>query len=144
VGSAELRSCGIYVADAFAERIRDREVRCTVLAVDDYDRRLARCALAGEDLSRWLVPNGLAMAFREYSERFVPEEESARDARAGLWQTSFEPPWEYRAERWRVAAQEAPKGCPIKGDINREGERIYHTPWGVAVVRQNEDHSRQG
>jgi len=84
------------------------------------------------------------MAFREYSERFVPEEESARDARAGLWQTSFEPPWEYRAERWRVAAQEAPKGCPIKGDINREGERIYHTPWGVAVLRQNEDHSRQG
>ena len=21
-------------------------------------------------------------------------------------------------------------GCPIKGNINRDGELIYHTPWG--------------
>jgi endonuclease YncB( thermonuclease family) len=83
----------------------------TVLAVDDYDRRSARCELAGEDLSRWLVANGLAMAFRQYSERFVPEGESARDARVGLWHASFEPPWEYRAERWRVAAG-SPQGMP--------------------------------
>ena len=24
---------------------------------------------------------------------------------------------------------EAPGGCPIKGNIARDGERIYHTPW---------------
>jgi hypothetical protein len=48
----------------------------------------------------------------------------------GLWQTSFEPPWEYRAKRWEVAVQDAPDGCPIKGNINRDEVRIYHTPWG--------------
>lgn len=63
------------------------------------------------------------------SDRFTGEEEAARAAGIGLWQTAFQPPWEYRAERWAVATQEAPDGCPIKGNINRDGERIYHTPW---------------
>ena len=29
----------------------------------------------------------------------------------------------------KVAEQVAPKGCAIKGDISRAGERIYHAPW---------------
>ncbi len=86
--------------------------------------------MAGEDLSSWLVSEGLALAYRALSDRFVPHEEAAAAAGRGLWQTSFEPPWEYRAHRWEVAAQEAPEGCPIKGNIARDGERIYHTPWG--------------
>jgi endonuclease YncB( thermonuclease family) len=129
-GAAELRPCGAYVADALAEHIGGREVRCSVLELDQYDRRISSCEIGGEDLSQWLVSNGLAMAFREYSERFVPDEQAARTARAALWQTDFQPPWEYRAERWEVAVQEAPEGCPIKGNINRDDERIYHTPWG--------------
>jgi endonuclease YncB( thermonuclease family) len=129
-GAAELRPCGAYVADLLAERLAGREVRCTVITLDQYDRRIASCEVAGEDLSRWLVSNGFAMAFREYSERFVPEEEAARAAQVGLWSTDFEPPWAYRAHRWDVAIQQAPEDCPIKGNINRDGERIYHTPWG--------------
>jgi hypothetical protein len=42
-GPAKLRSCGAYVADALAERVEGYEVRCTVLAIDQYDRRIARC-----------------------------------------------------------------------------------------------------
>ena len=78
----------------------------------------------------WLVSEGLALAYRRFSERFVPLEEVAAATRRGVWQTPFEPPWEYRAHRWEVAAQEAPEGCPIKGNISRAGDRIYHTPWG--------------
>jgi endonuclease YncB( thermonuclease family) len=129
-GPSALRGCGEYVADALAERIGGREIRCAVRELDQYDRRISTCEIAGEDISQWLVSSGLAMAFRTYSERFVPDEQTARAARAGLWQTEFEPPWEYRAQRWEVAAQEAPEGCPIKGNMNRDGERIYHTPWG--------------
>jgi endonuclease YncB( thermonuclease family) len=129
-GPARLRPCGAYVADALAERLAGREVRCAVLKLDQYDRRVARCEVNGEGLSEWLVAHGLAMVFRRYSDRFIEEEDAARAAGIGLWQTDFEPPWEYRAKRWKVAAQQAPDGCPIKGNINRDGERIYHTPWG--------------
>ena len=44
------------------------------------------------------------------------------------WQADSEPPWDYRARRWQVAEQEAPEGCPIKGNISDNG-RIYHAPW---------------
>ena len=54
-GPASLRSCGVYVADALAERLRGRAVRCAVLGLDQYDRRIANCEVAGEDLSRWLA-----------------------------------------------------------------------------------------
>jgi endonuclease YncB( thermonuclease family) len=129
-GPSPLRSCGAYVADALAERVAGREVQCAVLQLDQYDRRIAICDVSGEDLSQWLVSNGLAMAFRRYSDHFAADEDAARAAGVGLWQTDFEPPWEYRAKRWTTAAQEAPDGCPIKGNINEDGERIYHTPWG--------------
>ena len=61
-GPSTLRRCGAYVADALAERIGDREVRCTVRELDQYDRQIARCEVAGEDLSSWLVSEGLALA----------------------------------------------------------------------------------
>jgi endonuclease YncB( thermonuclease family) len=129
-GPKELRDCGAFVADVLAGRIRGQTVECEVHAVDEYQRGIASCTHAGEDLSTWLVSEGLALAFRRYSERLVPLEEAAKAAGRGLWQTTFEAPWDYRAHRWEVAAQEAPGGCAIKGNINRDGERIYHTPWG--------------
>ena len=114
-GPSALRHCGAYVADALKERIGDREVRCAVRELDQYDRRISICDVAGEDLSNWLVSEGLALANRPFSERLVPEEEAARAAGLGLWQTTFEMPWVYRAHRWEVTVQEAPEGCPIKG-----------------------------
>jgi endonuclease YncB( thermonuclease family) len=129
-GPKELRDCGAFVANVLAGRIRGQSVGCAVHATDEYERRIASCSLAGEDLSTWLVSEGLALAFRRFSERLVPMEEAAKAAGRGLWQTTFEAPWEYRAHRWEVAAQQAPEGCAIKGNINRDGERIYHTPWG--------------
>jgi endonuclease YncB( thermonuclease family) len=129
-GPKELRDCGAFVADVLAGRIRDQSVECEVHAIDEYERRIASCTHAGEDLSTWLVSQGLALAFRRFSERLVPVEEAAKAGGRGLWQTTFEAPWDYRAHRWEVAAQEAPEGCAIKGNINRDGVRIYHTPWG--------------
>ena len=50
--------------------------------------------------------------------------------RRGLWQTTLESPWEFRKRRWAESGSKAPGGCAIKGNVSREGERIYHTPWG--------------
>lgn len=60
---------------------------------------------------------------------------SARHARVGIWATAFETPWDFRSKRWAVAQQNAPDGCPIKGNISKNGERIYHTPWSHAYGR---------
>jgi endonuclease YncB( thermonuclease family) len=91
-GPKHLRVCGVYVADVLAERIRAQTVECEVHAIDEYQRRIASCTYAGEDLSTWLVSEGLALAFRRYSERLMRLEEAAKAARRGLWQTTFEAP----------------------------------------------------
>jgi hypothetical protein len=80
--------------------------------------------------STWLVEQGWGLAFRRYSTKLVATEEAARAAERGLWQATLEPPWEFRKRRWAEAGSKAPGGCAIKGNISREGERIYHTPWG--------------
>jgi endonuclease YncB( thermonuclease family) len=143
-GPKELRGCGAFVADVLAGRIRGQSIECEVHALDEYERRIASCTHTGDDLSAWLVSEGLALAFGRFSERFVPEEEAARAARRGLWQTTFEPPWEYRARRWEVAAQRATEGCAIKGNINRDGERIYHAPWGSQWYERTKMTDRKG
>ena len=125
-----LRRCGEHVAGIIAHRIRGQTVHCDVQEVDQYDRRIARCEHDGEDLSVWLIVEGWAMAYRRYSMRLVDLEDRARAEKVGLWAASFEAPWDYRAKRWEVAIQEAPDGCPIKGNISRDGKQIYHTPWG--------------
>lgn len=126
-GPKTLRNCGKVAADFLADRIEGQLVTCEVADIDDYGRAIASCGHVGEDLSGWPVRDGYALAFVRYSDRYVPEKQAARAREAGLWRAIIEPPWEYRAHRWEFAAQEAPEGCPIKGNISRNnGDHIYH------------------
>lgn len=143
-GPKPLRRCGEHVAGLLANRIRGQDVRCEVREIDDYDRRIARCRHDGEDLGTWLVGGGWALAYRRYSERLVPLEDQARAAGQGIWAARFENPWDYRARRWQVAVQTAPDGCPIKGNISREDEKIYHTPWGSRWYERTKVSPEQG
>jgi endonuclease YncB( thermonuclease family) len=43
-----------------------------------------------------MVRAGQAVAYRKYSMRYVPAEEAARAAGAGVWSTEFDIPWNYR------------------------------------------------
>ncbi len=130
-GPKTLLKCGEVAVDALIERIAGKVVTCEGDEVDDYTRLIATCQVDGADLSAWMVAEGHAMAYVRFSDRYVEQEAAARARRkGGIWQTTFEAPWEYRAARWNTATQEAPNGCPIKGNISRSGERIYHTPWG--------------
>ncbi len=129
-GSRDHRHCGDVARRALTSVIRGLPVRCTAEGADLYDRMIATCWVGDTDLGRWMVANGWAMAFRTYSVRYVSDEGVARVDRRGFWRGHWQPPWEFRAQRWQAAVPAAPNGCPIKGNINRRGERIYHTPWG--------------
>lgn len=143
-GPKPLRKCGEFAADALIERLSGKTLTCVVEDVDKYKRLIATCNVEGADLSAWMVSEGYAMAYVKFSNRYVDEEAEARAKRKGLWQTTFEPPWKYRETRWEVAEQEAPNGCPIKGNISRSGERIYHTPWGSRHYKRTKISSSKG
>jgi endonuclease YncB( thermonuclease family) len=128
-GPSQLRRCGKLAAEFLSARIEGQQLSCIVEEIDASERSVASCKLHDVDLSTLLIREGYAFAFVKFSQRFVELEAEARKRRAGLWRAQIEPPWDYRARRWSVAAQQAPAGCAIKGNIGRSGERIYHMPW---------------
>ncbi len=93
-------SCGESATRHLASLVGREELRCAVIDTDRYGRKVARCMTpAGRDVGRELVRSGMAVAYRRYSEIYVPDEDSARAARRGLWQGGFQMPWEYRTGR---------------------------------------------
>lgn len=88
--------CGQVAAFALADWIARSVVSCGQTDTDRWRRAIAICTVRGEDIGRWLVQNGHALAFTRYSDDYVPDEAAARAARVGVWQGSFVEPWMWR------------------------------------------------
>jgi len=120
--------CGQKAIAALEELVRGRRVHCDNRGSDDYGRTIAVCFVRGEDVNAKMVASGFAWAFRKYSNDYADTEDQARRLKVGIWQAPTQPAWDYRSEKWDVAQQAAPNGCPIKGNISKSG-KIYHAPW---------------
>src|SRR5262249_37850810 len=90
--------CGQQAALALADEIGAKTVACSPRDVDRYGRIVAVCSIAGEDLNAWIVRQGWALAYREYSSAYVADEDAAHAAGDGIWRGSFEPPWQWRQD----------------------------------------------
>jgi endonuclease YncB( thermonuclease family) len=89
--------CGAEATAALRRFLQGREVRCTLEEERDrYGRALGRCRAGEEDIGAWLVRRGLAVAYTDYSYRYLPQELLARWEGQGLWAGSFERPAEWR------------------------------------------------
>ena len=89
-------ACGRAAADALAELIGDRTVRCAVRDTDRYGRAVAVCRLGDLDIGAWMVANGHALAYRRYGGDYVSREDTARAERRGMWRGRFTVPWDWR------------------------------------------------
>lgn len=134
--------CGQQAALALDARIAGRTVSCSERDVDRYGRVVAVCSAGGEDLNAWLVAEGWALAYRRYSLDYVDEEAAAAAARRGIWRGEFVAPWDWRQGARVEDSAVTPGNCAIKGNINREGERIYHVPGGMFYERTRIDSTR--
>jgi len=91
--------CGRQAARALSDRIGRRPVACSVRDVDRYDRAIAICSQGDEDLNRWLVGEGWAVAYRRYARDYIGAEERARRAGRNIWSGAFVMPWDWRRGR---------------------------------------------
>jgi endonuclease YncB( thermonuclease family) len=89
-------TCGIEARNQLSLHIAERAVHCTPSGMDVYRRVLADCRLDEEDLNAWMVQQGWALAFVQYSKAYVADEASARNARRGMWAGAFIAPWDWR------------------------------------------------
>ena len=147
--AAQRSSCGISARNAMSSLSAGQPWSCTTVDLDQYGRHVARCQVAGQDVGRWMVAQGWALAFIHYSSAYVDDERASRSARRGLWSGAFIAPWDWRSRSTSTvihgavsvpasaqkillnAASEAAapdRACAIKGNVKSDGSCIYHQP----------------
>ena len=92
----ETYNCGVVATEALRTKIAENSVFCEQVEEDYYGRIIGTCYLGELDLNGWMVQQGHALAYRQYSDKYVSEEQEAREAERGLWAGEFIPPWEWR------------------------------------------------
>lgn len=142
-------NCGVTAKMRLEEFSANREWQCNISGGDAYGRNLGVCHVGGEDVNRWLVRNGWALAFIRYSKTYVEDEKHAREQKLGLWAGAFTAPWDWRRRNDKTvilgatavpidaqrrltspASTAPPTGCAIKGNLKSRQECIYHLPGG--------------
>ena len=91
--------CGELSKQKLIEKIGDKKVNCKKVAIDRYKRVVAECYVNNESLSKYLVKNGYAFAYRRYSKKFVEDENFAKKNKLGLWSMDFQYPWDFRRKK---------------------------------------------
>ena len=88
--------CGQISKSLLVDKTSLEQVKCISEGKDQYNRTLAECFVNGESLSRYLVRQGYAFAYRKYSKKFIKDEDYAKEKKMGMWNMKFLFPWVYR------------------------------------------------
>jgi endonuclease YncB( thermonuclease family) len=147
--NGERWACGVAARDELIKHAAGKSWTCHARQTDRRGRIAARCEVDGEDIQKWLVANGWALSYVRFSHDYDADEKAAREAKAGMWQGAFIAPWDWRERNKKTTILGAIKpppnahailqasasgsvapspDCTIKGNVNRSGECIYHTP----------------
>ena len=90
--------CGAQAANELDAFIARRPVNCTPVSEDQYGRTVATCSVGGADLGEWLVRNGLALDWPQYSKaKYGSAQRDADRSGRGMWAGSYVEPWLFRA-----------------------------------------------
>ena len=89
-------SCGVVSKDKLKDKINESQIKCISSGRDRYKRYLATCYKDKINLNKWMVRNGLAVAYKRYSKDYLRDEVYAKENKLGLWRGSF-----VRPEKWR-------------------------------------------
>jgi len=88
--------CGKLAKMLLVKKNGNKTPECIREGKDVYKRTLAECFINGESLSAFLVRSGYAFAYRKYSDKFIKDEEFAKENKLGMWSMKFQYPWDFR------------------------------------------------
>ena len=90
--------CGAKAANDLDSFLNKRPIDCAPVTLDQYRRTVAVCSVDGVDLADWLVRNGLALDWPQYSKgKYDKAQRDAEHAGRGIWEGSYVEPWLFRA-----------------------------------------------
>ena len=108
-------------------------LRCELTGEETHNRKVGYCVNGkGEDIGEAIIKQGFALACPRYSDRYVKFEQRNTIARLphatyclqGTGKLAVAPP----AAPLPPGTLRSPGRCVIRGNINRNGVRIYHMP----------------
>ena len=88
--------CGVIAKSVLKNKIADKIPECIVKDKDRYQRLIAECFIGKESLSRFMIREGYAVAYTQYSKDFIEDEKYAKENKLGIWSMNFQVPSEYR------------------------------------------------
>ena len=91
--------CGQVSKTRLNQTIYGKRVLCKTKGKDKYKRKLAICYVDGTDVNEYMVREGLAESYSQYSDLYDLAEEYARSNKRGIWSGEFERPSEYRKRK---------------------------------------------
>lgn len=136
-------ACGAWSGEMLAADMAKGRVTCEAVDRDRYGRIVGLCRVNGVDLAELQVKRGAAVAYAQYTKRYVAMADEAKAKKMGVWGAEMVDPAEYRRDKRNGSGTDvqkaatakteanAPKGCAIKGNINSKGAKIYHMPGQV-------------
>lgn len=76
----------------------NKHLQCSLRDVDRYGRLVMQCFSGSIDIGAAMVRSGHALAYRDFSDLYIAEEEQAKTALEGIWSSTFSPPWQWRRQ----------------------------------------------
>ena len=162
--NGERWTCGVAARDELIKRVGNKSWTCRTRATDRRGRIVARCEVDGQDIQKWLVANGWALAYVRFSRDYEADEKAAREAKAGMWQGAFIAPWDWRVRNKKTAVLGATKPpesakaillasasgsvAPV-ARLHHQGQRqplrrVHLSPADQPLVRKDPDEDQQG
>lgn len=80
------------------------KLNCKSESRDRYGRSIGECFIEKDgkniNLNQWMVYNGYAVAYKQYSQKFIPDELDAKKNHRGFWACEyFQPPEDFRHKK---------------------------------------------
>ena len=88
--------CGVIAKNVLKIKIGNKIPECIVKDKDRYQRLVAECFVNKESLSKFMVREGYAVAYTQYSGDFLEDEKYAKENNNGIWSMHFQIHSEYR------------------------------------------------
>jgi endonuclease YncB( thermonuclease family) len=83
--------------------IGDNKLECTLKSIDLYKREVSICYVNKNgvdlDISQIMVRDGMAIAYRKYSKKYVVDEDYAKANKLGIWDSQFIAPESFRSKK---------------------------------------------
>lgn len=92
-------NCGQVAARNLKKIISSSPLECKIKEQDAEGNVIAACSNGQYDLGVAMVASGWAVAYRKFSQVYVPYENQAQAKKAGLWAGRFYMPWDWRASQ---------------------------------------------